>query len=59
MFTGIQFENDSSRGHTIRPSTMDIFIRKKKLKLENLNDSEPLSYYLDDNKILKFLSKLT
>ena len=28
------------------------------LKLENLNDTEPLSYYLDDKKIIKFLSKI-
>lgn len=36
MFTGIQFEPDHTRSHIKRPSSMDIFIRQRQLKLENL-----------------------
>ena len=39
----------------VNPTSMDIFIRQKKLKLENINDGVPLSHYLDDQKIFKFL----
>ena len=59
MFTGIRFAQNASHDNPgDQVSTMDIFIRQKKLKIENLNENVPLSHYLDDQKISQFLGTL-
>ena len=55
VFTGIRFGRDNTRKQAKTAASLDIVIRQKKLKLENVNMNEPLSHYLDDDKIFKFL----